>query len=380
MKAQLISLVVVIASVGCSQPPVICQVSDSLSYGSKWKQTAGDPASACGGKKGETVGFSYYNPKDPKTGSTDLSKSFLGVRTIDMGNLFVNAENNGVNDTKAGDFPFAFGPFANVLPTNDICTANLKGSHQVLDAVPGDVGDPEDPSDDIVAQDAVDIEEDWTKLDVYVSAGAVGTMIKGHYALHDHANNCDAEYDTLSVFPTVSCEDDEPSGSTIDIASIQEAAPLADGTRPVQIVTKAASGLVEGDSFVVAGVDDDAGTITYNSTYTVNTVSADGLTIVTNELDPYGGPQEPDPEVDNTGTVQKLVASANDKFCSAVAIPGDPACDPATGAFTVPPTCAVGSGINPGFKVKCDADSFLCVPDADPTTATLPVALPGATF
>jgi hypothetical protein len=364
----------------CSQPQVPCQVSASLSYGSKWKQSSGPTDGACGGKTGETVGFASYNPRDPKGGSEDVSKAFLGVRTIDMGNLVVNADINGVDDTKAGDFPFAFGPFKNIFPTDNICTPDLKASHQVLAAVPGSVGDPEDPSDDVVAQSAVDMEEDWSNVQVFVSAGAVGTMIKAHYALHDHANSCDAEYDTLSVFPTVSCGDTEPSGGTIDIASIQEAPARTDGTRPVQVVTKTSSGLAVGDSFSVAGVDDAAGTITYNSTYTVATVSADGLTIVTNELDPYGGPQEPDPEVDNTGTIQKLVTTPNDKFCSSVAIPQDASCDPANGALTVPPTCAAGSGINPGYKITCDASSLLCVPDADPKSATLPVAQSGATF
>ncbi len=268
MKTTILSLLAVLtvaALAACSQPPPGCQVSAFAPYAAKYAQTTADDGSPCSGMAGDQLGMSSYSPKNKEGTAEDLTKVSMAIRTLALGSLVANA----VKDTTSGDNPFAFGAFKSAIPdANDICSPTLASSHQVLDAIPADdAGTPNDPTDDIPGQDAVDIQEDWNDVGVYVTAAAEGTQVKAHYKITDNVAGCSAEYDVLALFPAVDCSDEDADGNLI----------------------------------------------------------------------------------------------ANEDFCSPVAIPDK--------------GIAVGSGISPDFPTKCEpiGGTFLCVLDADPSKASLPI-------
>ena len=345
-----LSAIVVVLVSSCAQPPPGCQVSSSAAYTAKYAKTAGD--GVCGALLGDQLGMASYNPPNKDGTAPDLSKVSLAIRTNHLGTLVATAHDQGVDDTTAGDKPHSFGPFTTGIPDADICTpSKLDPAHQVLAALPGDVGDPEDPDDDIPSQAAVDTTEEWTGVKVYVTAAAIGTQLKGHYKITDNVAGCSAEYDVLAVFPAVSCEEVVPDGAPLDLASIDD---NVDHT--VTIVTAPANTLAVGDAFEIAGTDNDQSS--FDGPYTVASIDAATNTIVTAEIDPFDG-DEPDPAVLNTGTLQKLKSQGNPDLCSADAIPEK--------------GIAVGSGISPDFPVVCDPDLLACALNADPTTGTFPV-------
>ena len=204
-------------SAGCAQQAPGCQVSNSLAYAGKYAQTAGATDAPCGGIKGDQLGFGSYNPVN-KEGAPDLSKASLAIRSDRLGELVANADANGITDTTKGDAPFAFGDFKQAFPdANDLCEPKeMASAHQVLPLVPGDDGGtPDDATDDIPPQDPVDFSETWTGVQVFVTAAAEGTEVKGHYAIHDELAQCDAEYDVLALFPAVDCTSEDADGNTV---------------------------------------------------------------------------------------------------------------------------------------------------------------------
>jgi len=207
------------AATGCAQPPPGCVVSTSvpfaLPYAAQYKQTSADDGSACSGFKGDQIGMSPYTAANKDRTAPDLSKVSMGMRTLRLGTLAANAEANGVKDSTDGDSPTAFGPFKSAFPdANDICTPTLDPAKQVLAEVPGsDSGTPDDTSDDVPTQPATDLEEDWSDVQVYVTAAVAGTQVSGHYTYKDNSEGCQAEYDVLAVFPAVACGDTDEDGN-----------------------------------------------------------------------------------------------------------------------------------------------------------------------
>ncbi len=337
----------------CSQPPVSCTVSTFVGYAAKYQLVEG--TGSCAERSGDVLGLANYNPaKQDQYGNTvpNLDAVSLAIRSATLGGLHAFAKDEGVVDTIEGNVPHAFGDFTTGFPQNDICKAELDPARVDLPAIELDPEqDPEDPDDDI-EQDAVAMGEAWQNVEVYVTAANLGTQMKGRYTVTDDVEGCSATYDVLAVFPAVFCEDILPEGDPVDIVSIDDEEGVA---LTVRVVTAAPHGLVEDDTIEIAGVDDDE--LSYDGTYTVAEV-IDATTFITAEVDPFDG-DDPDPAGADIGTVQKLASVANPSYCSPVAIPEE--------------GLATGSGISPDFPVVCDPDLLLCVLNANPSEAALPV-------
>jgi hypothetical protein len=356
-------LAVVVAHLAssCGQPPVSCTVSTFVGYAAKYQLVEG--TGSCAERSGDVLGLAAYNPekKDQYDNVVpNLDAVSLAIRSATLGGLHAFAKDEGVVDTTEGNKPHAFGAFTSAFPQNDICTAELDPARVDLEAIELDEEqDPEDPDDDI-EQDAVAQGETWQDVQVYVTAANLGTQMKGRYTVTDDVEGCSATYDVLAIFPAVFCEDIVAQGDPLDIVSIDDSEP-ADPKDPtnetllVRVVTAAPHGLVEGDTIEVAGVDDDE--LSFDGTYTVGEV-VNATTFITAEIDPFDG-DDPDPAGTDVGTVQKLVSQANPAYCSPVAIPEE--------------GIAVGSGISPDFPVVCDPELLMCVLNANPSEASLPV-------
>jgi hypothetical protein len=336
--------------VACSQPPVLCTASASEAYAARYTRVAGDEGCSVGALPGDTIGFAAFNAPSADGSVPDLENVSLAVRTRFLGSQVAYGVDMGVVDETVGHRPHAFGPFASAVPQNDICTANPSPAEQVLAAIEGDIGDPEDPDDDVFAQPAIHLKEEWSDLQVYVTAANLGTQVKGRYKVTDVLAECTAEYDVLAVFPAVHCEDIATGGDPLDIDSIDDDGP---GGR-VRITTVAAHGLAVGDIIDISDVDDAE--LSFDGTYTVGVVVSP-TEIITREIDPFDG-DEPDPR-GTSGTLQRLQRVPNDDYC--VAFP-----QPEKGL-------PLGSGISQDYPVVCDPQLFLCVLDAEPSGAALPV-------
>jgi hypothetical protein len=333
---------------GCAQPPVACVVSTFTAYAATYQlvQSEGDPS--CAELAGDSLGMAAYNPSQPDSALPDLSRVSMAIRSDHVGARVARAAAEGIVDEAEGHAPHAVGPFASSVPVDGICTPTLAPVAQALPALGSDLGDPEDPDDDVRAQAAMDVTEQWSDVQVYVTAKALGTQMKGRYVFTDAALGCSATYDVLAVFPAVPCDEVVADGEDLDIESIDDNADHL-----VEVTTAAPHGLAAGDAIEVAGVDDDARS--YEGSYTVGTVTSP-TSFVTEEVDPDDG-DDPDPASDR-GTVRKLRTVANEDLCSAVALPDK--------------GLAFGSGISPDFPVVCDPALFLCVLDAEPS-APFPV-------
>ena len=337
----------------CSQPGVNCQATPAVAYAAKYTRTAGEDTCSVGTFKGDTLGFASYNASTTSSlGQTvpDLNKVSLAIRTHFLGAQVAFAKDSGVIDATQGHAAHAFGPFAAAFPTNDVCTATLEPAQQALPEIAGDVGEAEDPDDDLPAQAGLDIKEEWSDVRVYTTAANIGTQVKGHYTVTDNVAGCTAEYDVLAIYPAVACGDVVAEGDVIDIASIDD----SDTDGPVHVVTTAPHGLAVGDAIEIGGADDDERS--YDGNYSVAEVVSE-VEFITNEIDPFDG-DDPDP-LGATGTVQKLITVGNADYCSSAPVP-------AAGI-------AVGSGISQDYPTVCDAELFLCVLDADPSAAAFPI-------
>lgn len=338
---------------GCSQPPASCTVSTFTGYAAKYQLVEG--TGSCAERAGDVIGMAAYNPatKD-QNGNTvpNLNSVSLAIRTETLGAAVAHAKDEGFVDELEGHAPHAFGKFTTTLPTNDICTAELAEAVQQLPLIPGLDDEPEDPDDDVPEQPALDVQESWSELQVYVTAAALGTQAKAKYTITDTVEGCTATYDVLAVFPAVFCED-FTAGDPLDIESIDDSG----ADRTVLITTVADHGLAVGDSVDVADVDDVE--LSYDGSYTVAEI-VDGRTFRTEEIDPFDG-EDPDP-AGSAGTVTKVTSVPNQDFCSPVALPEK--------------GISTGTGISPDFPVVCDPTLFMCVLDAEPTGGAFPVLIP----
>jgi hypothetical protein len=338
---------------GCSQPVPNCQATAAVAYAAKYKQTAGDDTCSVSGLPGDTIGLQSFNPATKNAQGLvvpNLNKVDLAIRTHFLGAQVAYAFDNGVVDETDGHAPHAFGPFDSAQPVDEICTATLAPAQQTLGEVAEDLGDPEDPDDDLPAQPALDVKEEWSDVQLLNSAANLGTQMKGHLKVTDVAAGCEAEYDVLAIYPAVFCNDTVPDGDPVDIASIDD----DDGV--VHVVTAAPHGLAVGDAIEIADADDELSSKSFAGTYSVAEVISD-TELKTAEIDPFDG-EEPDGPLADTGTVVKLKDVANDDYCVSEAQPEK--------GF------AVGSGISQDYDTVCDPDLFLCVLKAEPGSDGFP--------
>ncbi len=217
------ALLPLVGAAGCTQPPVNCTVSAAMPYSGKYQLTAGEGSGACAALPGDALGFAAYNPATAE-GKPNLDVVSMAVRTTFLGSLVAHAAEYGLADPTDGHAPHAFGEFADGVPDPaGICRpAELSAALQDVPAVAADPGDPDDPEDDIPEQPATTVQETWTDVEVYVTAAALGTQVRGHYAVTQ--DTCSAEYDVLALFPQVYCGDEDviPDNDTDDLNTPQD--------------------------------------------------------------------------------------------------------------------------------------------------------------
>jgi hypothetical protein len=211
----------VVAAVGvasslssCAQRPVPCTVGRALPYAAKYKSIAtegtcdGVPAASLAG---DQLGMSAYNPTKAG-GLPDTTQVAIAIRTVFLGGPTAAAFDRGVVDEDDNHAVSAIGGFtADVPDENGICSApTLTSTAQVLPAL------PEDVDNELPAQDAVNVQETWSDVSVYVDAAALGTQMKGTYSVTQ--DGCTATYHVLAMYPATDCtgEDGGPDQSICD--------------------------------------------------------------------------------------------------------------------------------------------------------------------
>lgn len=202
-SALTVALVGLLGS-SCAQREVPCSVGRSLPYAAKYKQVSLEgvcddvPAAALAG---DQLGFSAYNAVG-KDGLPDTSKVSVAIRTSFLGGAVANADARGVRDDAAGHAAAAVGPFDRDVPDADgLCTApTLSPTTQSLPAL------DEDVENELEAQDAVNVSEQWTDVSVYVDAAALGTQMKGTYRVTQ--DGCTATYHVMAMYPAGECAED----------------------------------------------------------------------------------------------------------------------------------------------------------------------------
>ncbi len=217
-----VALTAVVGS-SCAQREVPCSVGRSLPYAAKYKQVSVEgacddvPAAALAG---DQIGLTAYNGVGAG-GLPDTTKVSVAIRTSFLGTVVANADARGVKDVADGHAAAAVGPFDSDVPNEDgFCTApTLSPTTQSLPAL------DEDVENELDAQDAVNVSEQWSDVSVYVDAAALGTQLKGTYRVTQ--DGCTATYHVMAVYPAGECAEDADCGN-IDLGISPDFAVVCD--------------------------------------------------------------------------------------------------------------------------------------------------------
>jgi hypothetical protein len=210
------------------QPPPDCRVL-STPYAAKWieldlQESASGACAAIGGggyDSDPTLGASTYWEPNAK-GQPDYARSAIALRTAEFAALIAGAAELGVTDTATDRTQYAFGKFATPTPdAADMChVPQLSPAHLVLDPLPAVPDDPETPDSDesTPAQPAVDIELQWSNVNVYVTAAVLGSQFSAELTdtRRSEGQVCSIHYRVLALAPAVSCKKLLPDGKTVD--------------------------------------------------------------------------------------------------------------------------------------------------------------------
>jgi hypothetical protein len=149
------------------------------------------------------AGFSSYFAQDDK-GQPDYSKGTLAVQTTEVETLLQTAQGFGLDNMATDGTVYSLGPYATAqVDDNNFCNVpTLAKTHLVLAAIP--------PSADMTfpGQDAVDITLTWSNVQVYVTAGTIGTQIQGDLVdtrLTPTGDSCTFTYKALALAPAIPC-------------------------------------------------------------------------------------------------------------------------------------------------------------------------------
>ena len=181
MKLRIISTFLVVTAVsawaaacGSAQGRPVCLVGHGP-YAVKYNLKSGDPASACGARKGEVVGVQKYNrPSTPN----DQTVAF---KTATLTGLSAGAD-NGQADLAI----ISQGKLTGGDPDGDnFCTApSLSTVHYV--------------------DDTSDISYAWNSVKFYVTPRIPGTQFTADLTYTE--NGCTANFTAVGVFPAVPCD------------------------------------------------------------------------------------------------------------------------------------------------------------------------------
>jgi hypothetical protein len=156
------------------------------------------------------VGFVSYYPQDAK-GQPNYAKGSLAIQTTEIGNLFFNAEANGVENTATDGTRYSIGPYSVTEPNSaNLCPVpTLSPTHVILADIPAVPDDPTTPEDDSVPeQKPVDAELVWSNVSVYLTAASFGTQVQADLVdtrKTPAGDSCTINYRTVSLAPAVPC-------------------------------------------------------------------------------------------------------------------------------------------------------------------------------
>ncbi|MFT3921292.1 MAG: hypothetical protein QM778_02030 [Myxococcales bacterium] len=295
--------------VGCEQPKPKCNIARG-DFAAHYTLVSGE--GDCATLTGEVLSVQGYNqPISSKDKSPDYNRTSIGIQPSGITNYLYSL---GVPNPE--DKPYALGGFEDsTAGSDDFCVVpTLNVARVRMDAY------PEMPNEDMCmppypAQDAVDVQYQFSNVRVYNTAADTGTSFAAD--LTYIANGCTAVYKVTAVYPVVSCALELP-------VDADAAAPApTDGEQPD------------------AAQPDDAGI--------ADGGDLDGSVAV----DADGG--EPAPEVD-CGTPEPEAPVGE-------MVPDDTLCD------SVPDISkgrTIGSGISPDYATVCSPDTMFCVLKSDP--------------
>lgn len=192
-----------------------------------------DAGSTCPVMTGEMVGMQSYHPaKEGDEQNRDFSKTTIAIRTQSSGELFWMMEDLVDPELARVEKPNAEGPFVAAEPdSTDFCQVNeitesrvnFPGSLVPL-ADPGCTMDEECPDATGVASstcqlidaanevracsvvyEPTDLIYHWSNVQVYVTAGSLGTQFKADVEII--INGCAAQYTAVGMWPAVDCTD-----------------------------------------------------------------------------------------------------------------------------------------------------------------------------
>lgn len=319
-----------LSGASCEKPTMQCAVGHApYTYVVKYERISGD-AGCYPAEAAEEIGFSTYlaapgktEGKDPlgapqtSAPGADYNTRTIAIQSVTMGALMQDRSGAGL---KEGGVAYAFGDYTSNPDGNDICYAG-SGSAPLavadLDVEAFDTGKLDDMMMPIILP-PVHYRQEWKNVRLYVTEGVPGTQAVGEMTFNNltAGSECNATFKFVALYPAIPC-----------IADI-----------------------------LVDSHDDDDPTCT-------DPQDPDTCT-VPNPATPDDN-DDHDPTTPDTPTPKVVRSEPDNALCNAAAEVG----------WTRPPmgteyknARVFGSGINPDFKTKCDADLGYCVLDETPLT------------
>jgi hypothetical protein len=221
--------VVLLALSACDQPKPNCNtVSFPYAYAAKLMELSRDESDdgACSGFGPQSfyvdpeLGYTPYFARD-SSGQPDYARASLAVQSAELGALREAADAMGVENQATDGKLYSLGDFTSGVPDSaNLChVPSLSPTHLVLDALPAVPDDPTTDEDDSVpAQPAVDIRLEWSNVDLYTVADAVGTQIQANLVdtrQTDSGATCTINYKVLSLAPSVACRMQDDDGNDL---------------------------------------------------------------------------------------------------------------------------------------------------------------------
>lgn len=207
----------------CTQPRMNCTTAHGA-FAATYELKTGDPTSTCGSLKGDLIGMQTYFAPGGLNGTPKFKEPSAALRPAYAGDALLEAQTWGsdrgadpVPGVDYGDLhsPNSVGDFEDGFPdAEDFCHVDTLAASVVtlpeLPAYPEDLGDPDDPEDDLPAVDAKPartIRHEWSNAKWLTNPDAQGTQFEADLKLTE--NGCTAEYSVRGVYPAIPCATDE---------------------------------------------------------------------------------------------------------------------------------------------------------------------------
>jgi hypothetical protein len=220
--ASALGLLLLVPSEGCNQEKPKCATGRGA-FIALYTYVSGPDS--CKTRKGEKVGVQTYSARGVNN-NPDLDHQSIAIQAESLGELVDNADAAGVKDADETHTPYSLGAFTTSEPTGDICT--VPALTPALLSLPEI---KEDPSNEVTAQPATNLEYTWSNVRVYVTPGAYGTQFLADVTRTENKDAC--VYTVQGMYPYVDCSTADPNDPTGKKMIADESACLPEATPPV---------------------------------------------------------------------------------------------------------------------------------------------------